>query len=70
MHGGLTAWDIFGSSVSCKSDMDGDGVPDVAVGAPWTSSDEGLLGAIYVFSGSNGQLLMSEYGKNTGSDPF
>ena len=70
LHGGLTAGDIFGSAVSCNSDLDGDGTCDVAVGAPWVAQNNQVVGAIYVFSGKSGALLMDEYGKNSGSDPL
>src|SRR6185295_2212553 len=66
LHGGLAAEDIFGSAIDCSADVDGDGVADVAVGAPWATSDDGLLGAIYVFSGKSGAELMSDFGKNSG----
>jgi hypothetical protein len=69
VHGGLAAWDVFGSALSMDADVDGDGTADLAVGAPFTTSDDGLIGAAYVFSGKTGNLLMSEYGKNTGVDP-
>jgi hypothetical protein len=46
----------FGSVVAALDDLDGDGIPDVAVGAP--REDHGsFYGQVYVFSGSNGALL-------------
>ena len=49
----------FGVVVDAVPDADGDGVPDVLVGAPTTDGPEGTLqaGTAYVFSGSDGSLL-------------
>jgi hypothetical protein len=44
----------FGVAVAGGKDVDGDGIPDFAIGAPVQSS---LKGAVYVFKGSNGLLL-------------
>jgi hypothetical protein len=70
LHGGSNWLEVFGSAVSCNADFDGDGVVDVAVGAPWATRNAELVGSIHVFSGVNGYELTTEYGKNTGSDPF
>ncbi len=69
VHGGLAAWDVFGAAISMRADLDGDGIADVVVGAPFTSTDDGVVGAIYAFSGKTGSLLMSDYGKNNGGAP-
>ncbi len=48
----------FGHSVAACGDMNGDGRPDLAVGAPLEShQDLGDVGAVYVFSGRGGELL-------------
>lgn len=44
----------FGVAVAGGKDVDGDGIPDFAVGAPLQGS---LKGAVYIFKGSNGMLL-------------
>jgi hypothetical protein len=50
---------FFGGSVSCAGDVDGDGHPDVAVGAPFEliGYADGA-GHAYVFSGQSGALLL------------
>jgi hypothetical protein len=52
---GATANDQAGFSVSSAGDMDGDGLPDVLVGAPNAATSEGAFccaGAAYVMSGT------------------
>jgi hypothetical protein len=56
--------DRFGAAVAGGRDIDGDNVPDFIIGAPGTSvSGIGNSGAIFVYSGSTGQLI---YGRNGG----
>jgi len=55
---GLQDGATFGRSISTAGDMNGDGIPDLAVGAMF--SDSGGLnnnGAAFVFSGATGTLL-------------
>ena len=47
----------FGASVAAAGDVNGDGVPDIIVGAPDDSSAGFQAGAIRVFSGANFALL-------------
>jgi hypothetical protein len=49
----------FGLSITPLDDLDGDGRPDFAVGAPGNSADAGPLqaGRVYVYSGRTGALL-------------
>lgn len=59
--GGFTGeldWvDIFGSSLSAIGDLDGDGVKDVIVGAPWDDDGGQESGAVYVlFLLANGEV--------------
>ncbi|HKB16864.1 MAG TPA: VCBS repeat-containing protein [Planctomycetota bacterium] len=49
--------DLFGASVHGIGDVDGDGLPDVAVGAPGAGSTGAPLGYVRVFSGGTGNLL-------------
>ena len=64
----------FGVSITCLGDVNGDGIPDIAVGAPFQSVYSGSgagcdqpppngcnknQGVMYVFSGKDGHLLYS-----------
>lgn len=64
---GITAWPLFGWSVSGVPDMDSDGRGDVVVGAPaWSSLGTFFQpGKIYTFSGSSGSSLWNMTGENT-----
>lgn len=54
--------DAFGSSVASAGDPDGNGLADLAVGAP-RDDDQGLdCGAVRVLSGISGQALFTAYG--------
>lgn len=67
---GLTLWtrdgfapgDLYGSAISTAGDVDGDGIADVAVGAP----DPAGIGAVEVLSGRNGALLFRLNGAANG----
>ncbi|MCB9260131.1 MAG: FG-GAP repeat protein [Ignavibacteriales bacterium] len=58
----------FGSSVSTAGDVNGDGYDDVIVGAPRKTIGSDIVGAIYLFEGSNSGLSASPnliiYGDN------
>ena len=54
---GANAYDYFGWSVSGGGDYDGDGVPDVLVGAPGSDIGGVESGAAYVLSGYDGSTL-------------
>lgn len=56
--GSLNQNDLFGLSVKSAGDLDGDGAAELVIGAPLEHGDSGLEGAVYVHSGSDGQLLM------------
>jgi len=53
----------FGQSVAGLDDLDGDGVPDVAVGAPF----EGDSGVLHVLSGADGSELFQASGGSLGA---
>jgi len=56
----------FGSAVSDAGDTDGDGVHDIAVGAPG-SGFGAYPGIVYLYSGADGSLLLSIPGEAAGS---
>ncbi|MCP3920706.1 MAG: hypothetical protein GY711_34705 [bacterium] len=59
---GSSAGDLFGSSVSC-GDVNGDGVGDVAVGAPASSVNGNSSGEVHIFAGpAPGSLLGTRFG--------
>jgi hypothetical protein len=47
----------FGGSVAGPGDIDGDGCPDVLVGAPFTNYDGYTRGSVFLFSGRTGGVL-------------
>lgn len=55
---GTNAGDNFGTSVAGVGDLNGDGVPDIAIGAPGaTVENQILLGTVFVYSGADGSLI-------------
>ncbi len=61
---GAATFDSFGASVAGLGDADGDGVADVAVGAP----REGLGGRVRVYSGADGSVLYTYDGVTKSED--
>ncbi len=55
-----------GTAVAAAGDVDGDGVPDVAVGSPDETSTDVGSGAVRVWSGLTGALLSTAYGETPG----
>jgi hypothetical protein len=51
--------DSFGQHVSGVGDVNGDGYADVIVGAPGNSAGGEKAGRAYVYSGKNGQILLT-----------
>jgi hypothetical protein len=49
----------FGYAVAALGDVNGDGVPDMAIGTPKLNASEDLpdVGAVYIFSGANASLI-------------
>ncbi len=62
---GSNAGDAFGESVTGIGDVNGDGMSDIAVGAPRNDSAGPDAGAVYVYSRISGQLLLTLLGDAT-----
>jgi len=60
---GRNPFDLFGVSVSSAGDVDGDGVPDLIIGAPGTKKNGITKGMARVFSGSDGSILHTFWGQ-------
>lgn len=64
---------LFGESVAAGRDLDGDGVPDFIVGAPWGTPGAGpaphAYGSVYVYSGATQQPIRQHVG-TTAKDDF
>ncbi len=59
---------FFGTRLASVGDLDGDGVPDLIVGAPATSSDDFYgVGSVLAFSGATGELLFAFLGEEGGT---
>lgn len=58
----------FGHALASAGDVDGDGIPDLIIGAPLTQIGSGFVyrpGAAYVASGRSGQVLHHFFGQAT-----
>lgn len=69
VSGGVSS-SALGFTVAGIGDVDADGLPDFAASAPYeTNAQSGSrTGAVYVFSGRNGNLLRTTYGPGPGGD--
>lgn len=54
---GSAAWDQFGHALAAASDVDGDGVGDLLIGAPFSDASGFNAGAAFLHSGLDGSLL-------------
>ena len=50
--------DFFGDTVGAVGDVDGDGVPDVAVGSNYDDNNGAQSGSVTVYSGADGQFIV------------
>ncbi len=66
----LDGSDRLGRSVTSIGDVDGDGVPDVASGAPFANLAPGGQGAVSVFSGADGSVLFTLSDPAGDADPL
>ncbi|RMH04053.1 MAG: hypothetical protein D6702_04285 [Planctomycetota bacterium] len=64
---GRHAWDRFGSAFARLDDLDGDAVPEFAVGLSGEGSLATPRGAVEIRSGSNRRLLLRIVGQSPGS---
>lgn len=64
-HSGDNAFDRFGDALSAAGDVNGDGTPDLLVGAPLADGPAGSQGLVSVLSGVDGSLI-SQFGDPLG----
>ena len=60
--------DRFGGAVGTAGDVDGDGTPDLIVGAPHSAAAGALAGAARVFSGADFSVLFTFLGSTAGDE--
>ncbi len=63
---GAAAGDLHGAAVAAAGDVDGDGTPDVIVGAPGDSTAGAAAGSFTVYSGATGAVLQHVDGDAAG----
>jgi hypothetical protein len=65
---GQAEGDYLGLSVGGAGDVNGDGIPDILVGAPYAEPNGvDMEGATYLYSGANGAVLQSLHGDGESS---
>ncbi|MBI3818708.1 MAG: FG-GAP repeat protein [Planctomycetes bacterium] len=67
-HYGSTANSNFGAVLGGAGDANGDQKRDIAVGAPFDTTNGFASGAVYILSGTNLALLRSFYGDTVGDE--
>ena len=63
---GLVPGEDFGRALAGGADLDGDGVPDIVVGAPNADGAAVDAGVVYAYSGADSQLLFTVPGQAAG----
>lgn len=58
-----TSQSLFGWDVNAAGDVNGDGWPDIAVGAPLVSQTAGFAGRVYAISGRDGSTIWTRDGE-------
>ncbi|MBL8842084.1 MAG: FG-GAP repeat protein [Planctomycetes bacterium] len=67
-HFGSARFGRFGLALDGGPDLDGDRVPDYAVGAPLERGKQAMSGRVHVFSGATGAVLYVLDGERNGDD--
>ncbi len=63
-----TLWDGFAAAIAGGADLDGDAVPDFAIGhTRWQNSNWDLTGAVFVYSGASRELMWTWEGSEDGA---
>ena len=62
----LRSDELFGNHISGMGDVNGDGYPDLIVGAPGKDDAKDNPGHAYVYSGHSGELLATLHGERSG----
>jgi hypothetical protein len=63
---GHSGHDRFGTALISIEDVDGDGVREIAVGAPYANQGRPDAGSVYLFSGRTGSPLWTVHGERGG----
>jgi len=64
--GGSSSGDAFGSSIAVIDDVNGDGIDDILVGAPFNDERGNSAGRATLYSGANDTVLRTLYGRSVG----
>jgi len=63
---GSSSGDAFGTSIAMIDDVNGDGVADILVGAPYNDQRDVSAGRATLYSGASGTILRTFYGRTRG----
>jgi hypothetical protein len=58
---------FLGAAIASAGDVDGDGIPDLAIGGPYTTGNVALAGVVRIYRGSDGTLLRERFGSTQGA---